>query len=56
MVLVGDQYAQYLVTGHITLLGLWAKVIIVLPVVGSLFFCSYFGCLLGTLFENASLR
>ena len=55
MVLVGEQYAQYLVIWHITPLGLLAKVVVVLLAACSLSFGNYFGCFQGTLFDRVGL-
>ena len=55
MVLVGEQYVQCLVTEHITLLGLWVKVVVILLVVDNLSFGNYFGYVRGILCEKAGL-
>jgi len=43
VVMIGEPSVQYLANWHITLLGSLAKVVIVLLVVGCLFFSKFFG-------------
>ena len=55
-VVVEEQYALRSITWHIVPLGSWTKVVVVLSVVGSLFFGNYFGYVRGILCEKAGLE